>query len=141
MAFPLLTLVPGLLRTVAKFAGGDILGKAADTLENLAIPPEKQAEMALALQKHEEAMKQLSLEEMKTVLSESLAMVQSTDKYVARARPTGLYAAYLFTGAMIVAVIFQLPLDHALVAELVLPLYGAQGYYMHLRTREKLNGV
>lgn len=147
MAFPLLTLIPGLLRTVAKFAGGDILGKAADTLENLAIPPEKQAEMALALQKHEEAMEGFNLERMKQAVAESVAMIQSPSKYVSWARPTMLYAATAITTFLAVCLgvvmLKHTPIDWGMVGaitSLTGPLFGAAGYYIGQRTKEKMNG-
>lgn len=150
MPFPLLALVPDLLKTVAKFVGGDdssILGKAAAALENIAIPPEKQAEMQLALQKHEEAMESLSVEKMKAAVQESVAMIASPSKYVAWARPTMLYAATTIT-VYLAAVLGYVMLKHTpidwgavgAITSLTGPLFGAAGYYIGQRTKEKLNG-
>lgn len=140
MPFPLLTLIPGLLRTVAKFAGldsGGILSKAAETLENISIPPEKQAEMEQALQKHEEAMAALSIEEMKTAQAESIAMVQSEDKYVSRARPTGLYIFYGVSAAIAIAMLFGVKIDSTAILTILGPLAGVGGTYVYQRTQEK----
>lgn len=148
MPFPLIKLVPGILKTVAKVLGGNqILTQAADVLENVSIPPEKQLEMQKALQEHEVAMEQLDVERLKQAVIESVAMVQSTDRYVSRARPTMLYAATAITcvlaGAICYVTIKHITVDWGIVGaitSLTLPLFGAGGYYIGQRTKEKLNG-
>jgi len=140
MAFPLLKLLPTVLRTVGKVVGIDIFDKAADAITGVQLTPEQQAALEQAMLVHEREMRALSIEEMRTVMSESLAMISSSDKYVARARPTGLYIAYLCTLALVVALVAQVKIDPAAILTLMGPLFGAQGYYMHLRTKEKMNG-
>src|SRR2546428_2902144 len=113
--FPLLTLIPGVLKTVARIAFGgqpdNPLTQAATTVENLSIPPEKQAEMQAALQAHEEQMKQLSIDEMKAAMQESMAMIASPDKYVSRARPTGLYIFYGVSAGIAIGMLFGVKID------------------------------
>lgn len=136
----LIDILSGAIKVVGKIIPG--LGdKAKDVAEAIAgAPPELRAAMQAELHEHEKAMKALSVEELKTVLSETQLMVQSDDKYIARARPTGLYIAYLCSVALAAALIFGVKLDAAAILTLMGPLYGAQGYYMHLRTKEKMNG-
>jgi uncharacterized membrane protein len=136
----ILGLLPGVLRTIGHVVGINIFDQAADALKNLNVSPEQQVELDKAMKAHEEAMESLSIEKLKTVLSETNAMLASSDKYVSRARPTGLYVAYLCSIAMTVTLIIGTHVDAAAILTLMAPLYGAQGYYMHLRTKEKLNG-
>lgn len=134
MPIPLLTLIPGVLKTVARVLGGnDVLKQAAETLENVAIPPEKLVEMQLALQAHEEKMMALANQE-------SLAMIASEDKYVARARPTGLYLFYGCSVALIIAHIAGVKIDPTFVWSVLAPLGGTGGLYIWKRTTEKMNG-
>lgn len=140
MPLSLLSLLPTVLKTVAKISGLDIFNQAADTVGNLQLSPDKQVELQEAVMAHEVAMRQTDVDSLKALVSEAIADAQSADKYVSRARPTGLYIAYAVTGAIIVSEIFGYKVDHAMVAELLVPLYGNAGYYMYLRTKEKMNG-
>lgn len=140
MAFPLLGLIPGILRTIASITGLSPVKEAADAIQNAQIPPEKLAELQEALQRHELAMKALSVEELKTAVSESVAMISSSDKFVSRARPTGLYAAYIVSAALGAALIFGVKVDATAILTLMGPMYGAASVYVYSRTKEKLNG-
>lgn len=150
MAFPLLKLLPGILKTIGKLTGLP-LGDAATTLETAQLTPEQLNAVQDALQRHEEAMKALSVDELKStisaVMSENLAMIQSPDKFVARARPTMLYAATGITTGLALAIGITIVRDihidlgaTAAVLSLMTPLWGAGGYYIGQRTKEKLGG-
>lgn len=140
MAIPLLGVLPKILQAAAKILGLDKVSDVVDALTKNSLTPEQQVALDAAAKEYSKDMRQLDIEEMKAVMSEAIAMIESPDKYVARARPTGLYVAYAATTALCIAAILNLPLDRTLILELILPLYGAQGYYMHLRTKEKMNG-
>src|SRR2546425_12979333 len=60
---------------------------------------------------HEKEMAQINLDTLKSLLSESLAEIQSPDKYVARARPTGLYIFYLVSAAIAIGMLFGVKID------------------------------
>lgn len=139
MGISLLKVLPGVLKAAAKVLGLDI-GKAVEAIVGEQLTPEQQSALNLAMLDHEIAMKQIGLDELKTVLSETQLMLSSEDKYVSRARPTGLYIAYACSVAMTIALVTGTAVDAAAILTLMAPLYGAQGYYMHLRTREKMNG-
>jgi len=140
MAFPLLGLIPGILRTIASITGLSPVKEAADAIQNAQLSPEKLAELQEALQRHELAMKALSVDELKTAVSESVAMITSPDKYVSRARPSGLYAAYAISTALAVALVFGVKIDAAAILTLMGPMYGAASVYVWRRTSEKLGG-
>lgn len=136
-----LGLLPGVLKTLARVAGIKIFDQAAEALKNLQLTPEKQLELDQEMARHEEAMEALSIDKLKTVLSETNAMLASSDKFTSRARPTGLYVAYACSVALVVALVAGVKIDAVAILTLMAPLYGAQGYYMGLRTKEKLGGV
>src|SRR5574341_480663 len=100
----LLGLLPNVLKAVGKVLGIDVVTQAGDALAGAQIPPEKQVELQLALAAHEEKLKALGIEELKTVLSENLAMIASPDKFVSRARPTMLYVATGITSLLSVII-------------------------------------
>lgn len=96
-------------------------------------------------------LEELSNDAFRGLVSLELAALKSPDKYVRRARPTGLYIAYAVTGVLaltqsvmliIAAVNGADPIwmDTGAVATLLLPLYGNAAYYQYNRTQEKLNG-
>lgn len=137
----LLGLIPDVLKTIGKITGIGIFNDAGDALapeKVSALPPETQLALTTALQKHQEAMRGFDIEELKTYISESLAEINSTDKYTSRARPTGVYAATIITFLMAVGMLCGIKLDTSAVAELMLPLWGSAGYYTYSRTKEKL---
>lgn len=134
----LLSLLPGVLRAVGKVVGIDVFGKAADTLSSLSLSPEQQLALQQALASHEEAMKQLSVEELKTVLSENLAMIASPDKFVSRARPFGLYTACIITAGLAIAEIFGAKIDTGAAVTLIAPMWGSAAWYSYNRTQEKI---
>ena len=138
MPFPLLRLLPGILKTVASVTGLDIVKQAADAIGGAALSPEQEATLQAQLQRHEEAMKALSIDEMKTAMSESLAMISSSDKYVSRARPTGLYIFYAVAASIAVAKIFGSAIDPTAILTILAPLAGVGGAYVFKRTEEKL---
>jgi hypothetical protein len=137
MAFPFLKLLPSVLRTIAKITGLP-LGDAATALEGAKITPEQQLALQESLERHEQAMKALSIDEMKTAMSESLAMIASPDKYVSRARPTGLYIFYGVSGGIAAAMIFGVHIDATAILTILGPLAGVSGTYVYQRTQEKL---
>ena len=147
MAFPLLKLLPSLLRTIGKITGLP-LGDAATALEGAKLTPEQQLALQESLERHEQAMKALSVDEMKTAISESLAMIQSEDKFVKHARPSMLYAATAITVALCIAVGVAIlkasPIDLGTIGaitSLMVPLWGASGYYVGKRSEEKIAGM
>ena len=140
MGLPIVRIAAGVFRAAAKIVGVDVLNEAAKTVEALQMTPEQEQAFKVAVMEHERELRQLDIEEIKTAMGESLAMIGSSDKYISRARPTGLYIAYVCTAAMAVALIAGKHIDATAILTLMGPLYGAQGYYMHLRTKEKLNG-
>jgi hypothetical protein len=136
----LIGLLPGVLLTVGKVLGIGGLDSAADAITSATMSPDLKVKLELALQEHEAEMKRLGIEELKTVLSETNAMIASPDKFVARARPTGLYVAYAISVALTVSLVAGLNIDPTAVLTICGPLYGAQSLYIHSRTKEKLNG-
>jgi len=136
MALPLLSLLPGALKAIAKVTGLGVAEKAADALAGLQETPELRA----ALLEHEQKMKALGIEEMKTAMSESLAMIGSDDKFVKRARPTGLYIFYAVSAAIAIGMLFGVQIDPTAVLTILAPLAGVGGTYVYRRTTEKLNG-
>lgn len=132
-----------LLGPVLKIAGkalglGGKVQEVVDAIEGA--PPEVRAKLAADLQQHEQALKALSIEEMRVAMSESIAMVQSEDKFVARARPTGLYIFYVVSAAIAIGMLFGVKIDPTAVLTILGPLAGVGGTYVYNRTREKLNG-
>ena len=135
----ILDLLGPILKVAGKVLGiGDKVKEVADAIEGA--PPEVRAKIAADLQQHEQALKALSIEEMRVAMSESIAMVQSSDKYVSRARPTGLYIFYLASAAIAVGMLFGVKIDPTAVLTILGPLAGVGGTYVYNRTREKLNG-
>ena len=134
----LLSLLPGVLKTVGKVLGIDVFGKAADALGSLSLSPEQQLALQQALATHEEEMKRLGVDELKTVLSENIAMIASPDRFVSRARPFGLYTACVITAAMAVAEIFGVKIDTGAVVTLIAPMWGSAAWYSYNRTQEKI---
>ncbi|MCI0349106.1 MAG: hypothetical protein L0Z53_06735 [Acidobacteriales bacterium] len=132
-----------ILGPVIKLAGKalGLGGKAQELADALSgAPPEVRAQLARDLQEHERAMKALSIEELKTLLSEPLAMIQSEDRFVKRARPFGLYTFYVASVVLVVAQIAGATVDPAAILTILGPLAGVGGTYTYMRTREKLNG-
>lgn len=133
MGIPLISLIPKIVKTAGKVLGIDSLGDIVDALDKNRMTPEQRIAVEAALREHEKEM-------LEVVLSETNLMIQSEDKYVKRARPTGLYVAYAISIGLSAALIFGVKVDAASILTICAPLYGAQGYYMHLRTKEKMNG-
>lgn len=142
----LLKLLPRLLGTAAKALGVDI-DSAVRAIVGEQLTPEQQVALQTALAQHEREMKALSVEEMKIAVSESIAMIGSSDRFVSRARPVMLYAATAITCLLCCAVGYALVTNTTIelgavgaIVSLMTPLWGAGGYYIHSRTKEKLNG-
>jgi Holin of 3TMs, for gene-transfer release len=136
----LFTLLPGILKTVGNVLGIGAITSAGDALAATQLTPEQKVALQGALAQHEEAMASIDLERFKAVMAESLAEIQSPDKYVARARPTGLYFAYAGTLAVIVATIAGVKIDSGAIITLLAPMWGQAAWYTYNRTKEKLNG-
>ena len=138
--FPLLGLLPKLIKTAAGILGVDSVKDVVDTLQNNKLTPEQRVALETALQQHEKEMRALDIEELKTVMSESLAEIQSTDKFTSRARPFGVYTACAITAALAVAMMFGVKLDTGAIITLIAPLWGQTAWYTYKRTQEKMNG-
>jgi hypothetical protein len=136
----LLGLLPKVLAVIAKVTGLDVVKQAGEALAGAQLSPEKQAELQEALATHEEKLKELGIEELKAVMSESLAEINSSDKFTSRARPFGVYVACVITAALAVAEIAGVKLDTGAVVTLIAPLWGQTAWYTYQRTREKMNG-
>lgn len=138
----LVSLLPGVLDTLGGITGLDVLKKAADALKG--VPPEKRLELELAIMQHERELRSLALAEMQTEIQAKVDLMKAElaqeDKYVSRARPTGLYISYLVSLGLAAAVIAGVRIDTAAILTLLGPLMGFSGWYAYNRTREKLNG-
>jgi hypothetical protein len=133
MGIPIINIAGKIIKAAAGILGVDSVKDVVDAISNNKLTPEQRVAIEAAAQEHEKEMSELAL-------SETNLMIQSEDKYVKRARPTGLYVAYACSITMTVALITGTHIDAAAILTLMGPLYGAQGYYMHLRTKEKMNG-
>jgi hypothetical protein len=136
----ILAALPSLLKTIGKITGITKVTEAGDALGATQLPPEKQAELEMALAAHAVELAKVSAGELATIVSESNAATASEDAFVRRARPAGLYVAYAITTALAVAMIAKIPLDTGAIATLILPLFGNAMWYTHSRTSEKLQG-
>jgi len=136
----LLSLLPGVLKIIGKITGINLISDAGDALDKAKLTPEQTVALQTALAEHEEKMAQISLDEFKTAMSEAVAEIQSPDKYVSRARPTGLYIFYGVSAMIAVAMVVGVKLDPTAILTIVAPLAGTGGYYIHSRTQEKLAG-
>ena len=137
----LFSLLPSILKTVGNVLGIGVVKDAGDALAKAQLSPDQQAALQEAMLTHEKDMAQISLDELKTVMSESLAEIQSPDKFVSRARPTGLYFAYLGTLAIIVATIVGVKIDSGAIITLLAPMWGQAAWYSYNRTQEKLGAT
>lgn len=135
-----LSLIPDALKAIGKITGLNIASDAADAITKLTLSPEQQAQLQQALFTHEQAMAQINLDQFKTAMSEAVAEIQSPDKYVSRARPTGLYIFYIVSGAIAVGMLLGVKIDPTAVLTILGPLAGVGGTYVYQRTQEKING-
>ena len=133
MGIPVLNIAGKIIKAAAGVLGIDSVKDVVDAISNNKLTPEQRLAIESATATHEKEMTELAL-------SETNLMLQSEDKYVKRARPTGLYVAYACSIAMTITLIVGTHVDAAAILTITAPLYGAQGYYMHLRTKEKMNG-
>lgn len=140
MGIPIIGPVLKIVKAAAGILGVDSVKDVFDAISNNKLTPEQKLQLELAIQEHQKELRQLDIEELKTVMSETSLMIQSDDKFVKRARPTGLYVAYACSIAITIALIAAIKIDAAAILTVMGPLYGAQGYYIYNRTREKLNG-
>jgi len=137
----LLALIPGVLKTLGGVLGiGDKVKAVTDAIESAQGSPELRAQLEQSLRAHEEEMQRLSIEELKAIMSESMAMIASPDKFVSRARPTGLYFFYGVSTAIAVGMLFGIKIDPTAILTIIGPLAGVGGTYVVQRTREKLKG-
>jgi hypothetical protein len=123
---------------VGSVLGIGVVKDAGDALSKAQLSPDQQAALQEALLTHEQAMAQINLDEFKTVMGESLAEIQSPDKFVARARPAGLYVAYVGSLALIIATIVGVKIDSGAIITLLAPMWGQAAWYSYNRTQEKL---
>jgi hypothetical protein len=140
MGFPLINIAAKVIKAAAGILGVDSIKDVVDSIENNKLTPEQRVAIETATQEHEKEMRSLDIEELKQVMSETSLMIQSDDKFVKRARPTGLYVAYACSIAMTVALISGTHVDATAILTLMAPLYGAQSLYIYKRTQEKMNG-
>lgn len=133
MAIPIISLIPKIIKTAANVLGLSSINDVVDAITNNRMTPEQRVALELAMKEHEREMLEL-------VMSETNLMIASEDNYVKRARPTGLYVAYAISLGLAIALVLGVKVDATAILTLCGPLYGAQGYYMHLRTKEKMNG-
>lgn len=140
MGIPLLGLIPKIIKTAASILGVDSVKDVVDAIEGNKLTPDQRVALDTAAKTYEVEMRQIDTEQMKQFVSEAVAEITSSDKYTSRARPTGLYMAYALSLLVAIAMIAKIPVDRALIAEIILPMYSAAGYYMFLRTKEKMNG-
>ena len=138
-----LKLVGGVLKTAASLilpglspADSGVLNQAAEIVSRIKDTPE----VRLAMLEHEQELKRLAIEEMRVANEESLAMIASDDKFVSRARPSGLYTFYVCAVAEIVAELLGADIDPVAILTILAPLAGVGGTYVLNRTREKLSG-
>lgn len=144
----LLGLLPGLLRTVGQVTGLPLLSQAADAIGGAPpLSPEQQAAMQSALQAHEEKLRELGIEQskvdtdaLKALLAESIAMIQSSDRFVSRARPSQLYAFVAVNLVIVPALIFGWHPDQVqmeAIGFVEVALGGNAAWYQKLRTEDK----
>lgn len=129
-----LSFLPKLLNTAADaIPGAGILRDAATLLSNAGptLTPEQQLALQTEMDKHEADM-------LSALNAESIAEIQSPDKYVARARPTGLYIAYACTLGMVTALVLGIKLDTGAMITLLAPCWGQAAWYTANRTKEKI---
>lgn len=135
----LLKLLPTILHTVGKFTGLEAVTKAAEALSGAPpLSPEKAAELEVALGAQTVELRKVELEELRALLAEQTAEVQSEDRFVSRARPSGLYAFYAVSVAVAVALLAGVKIDPTAILTVIAPLAGVGGTYVVSRTREKL---
>lgn len=138
----LLALLPGVLKTVGGLLGiGDKVKAVTDALTASEGSPELRAQLEQALLVHEKEMRQIDVEELKTFMSEAIAEIQSEDKYVRRARPTGLYIFYVVSGAIAIGMLFGVHVDPTAILTILGPLAGVGGTYVYQRSQEKKVGA
>lgn len=147
MGIPLLGLIPKIIKTAASILGVDSVKDVVDAIEGNKLTPDQRVALDAATKQYALEMRGFDIEELKASLSESIAMIQSSDKYTSRARPTMLYAAtgvtVLLCLAIGIAVLRSVHIDlgiAGIISSMLLPLWGAAGWYVHSRTKEKMNG-
>ena len=134
----ILGFLPGLLKVVGDVTGIKLFGDASNALAGTQLTPQQQADLEKATQEYSVQIAQIGLDQFKTAMSESLAEIQSPDKYVSRARPTGLYIFYLVSGAIAIGMLFGVKIDPTAVLTILGPLAGVGGTYVYQRTKEKI---
>lgn len=140
MGFPLISLIPKIVKTAANILGVDSIKDVVDTFEQNRLTPEQRVALDAADKQFALDMRQADIDELKTFMSESLAEIQSSDKYVSRARPTGLYIFYAVSAAIAIGMLFGIKIDPTAVLTILGPLAGVGGTYVYKRTQEKLGG-
>jgi len=146
----ILDVLPAILQTVSKVTGLSNVGDVVNALTGNTLPPEQKVALQQAMLEHENALAQINADQFKSVLTESLAEINSEDNYVKRARPTGLYVGYAVVaflaalqGFLLAKAVLHNPpfsptwLDTGTMTTILTPLFGTGGLYMWLRTKEK----
>jgi len=140
MGFPIIGIAAKIIKAAAGVLGVDSVKDVVDAIQGGKLTPEQRLAIETATDEHEKEMRQLDLDELKVFMSESLAEIQSSDKYVSRARPTGLYIFYAVSAAISVGMLFGVKIDPTAVLTILGPLAGVGGTYVYQRTKEKMNG-
>ena len=148
MAFNPLSIFTGAAKAAAGFVGSitGLIDEVSTTDEEKRVLINSAAKIAADF---ELKMEGLSNNALQAIVSLELAATKSEDKYVRRARPTGLYIAYAVTGilaltqtALLIIAVIQgtepIWLDTGAIATLLIPLYGNAMWYTHNRTKEKV---
>lgn len=116
----------------------DIIKQAGNAIKGHDTTPEELAKLDTALQQFQLAMRDKDIEELKLTISESIAEISSADKFVARARPFGLYCASILTIAVGVALICGRVIDTGAIVTVIGPMWMQGAWYTYNRTKEKL---
>ena len=130
-------LLGGLAKEIPVVGGlvSDLLMKTDEELAKL--PPEQRVNFELQL-------KQLSLQEFQTEINAKVDLMKAElaqeDKYVKRARPTGLYIFYVAALTVTVALVAGVSMDTGAILTILGPLGGYGGWYSFNRSQDKRNG-
>ncbi len=122
---------------------GSVFGVDLSAIEKALEKDDLSPQQRVMLQDHTIRLKELALEEVQTEVNAKLelmkAELEQEDKFVKRARPTGLYVSYLVSLGLAVALIAGADIDPAAVLTILGPVMGFSGWYTYQRSQEKLN--
>src|SRR3954468_23146488 len=97
MGIPIISWIPKIIKVAASIIGVDSVKDVVDAIENDKLTPDQRVALDTAAKQYALEQRGFDLEEIKQAVTESVAMINSSDKYVSRARPTMLYAATAIT--------------------------------------------